>query len=69
MAKKKEKAKTFYVLESGERFEVTGENGKYYFCENGVQFRRASKLGHIEKVKAQEPEKAAEPAEAEKEGE
>ena len=39
--------KTFLVMKSGERYEITGENGKYYLC-NGTQFRKGNQS--IEKV-------------------
>lgn len=42
-SRKKEKkadGKTYFVLPDGNRFEVTGENGKYVFC-GGTQFRKS----------------------------
>lgn len=54
MAKKKEKAKRFFVLPTGERFEVIGETGRYFICADGIQFRKSANRGVIEKVKPEE---------------
>lgn len=61
MAKKKAKmAKLFFVLPNGNRYEVTGEDGKYIFCGE-TQFRKSANRGKLvtEEI-APEPEKAPE---------
>lgn len=56
MAKKKVKASRFFVLPSGERYEVTGENGKYWLCGD-TKFRKSAGRGTVEEVRpAPEPE-------------
>lgn len=57
MAKKKSskqnsvKAETqkVFVTNSGKRYDIIGEKGKFWICE-GHTFRKASKLGHVEEV-------------------
>lgn len=53
MAKKK--TKKVYILSNGERYDVTGENGRYIFCGE-TQFRKAAKRGKIEKEAVEESE-------------
>lgn len=49
MAKKKAKKKLIYELHDGTRYAVTGEDGKFLFCENAegkpTQFRKAAGRG------------------------
>lgn len=67
MSKKKSKKRRVYVLEDGSRYNVVGENGVYFFCEGGVQFRKAAKRGVI--VEEGVPTASASAADAEeKEG-
>lgn len=56
MAKKKEKGKRFFILPTGEKYEVIGETGRYYICTDGIQFRKSANRGVIETVKP-EPKK------------
>jgi hypothetical protein len=44
MAKKRAKEKFYYVLENGNRYEITGRNGKYIICGD-TQFRRSANRG------------------------
>ena len=58
MAKKKQKveaekiveevsAKRYLTMENGDKYEIVGESGKYYFCK-GTQFRKGNP--HIKEV-------------------
>lgn len=62
MAKKK--TKKVYVLSNGERYDVTGENGRYIFCGE-TQFRKAARRGKIEKETVEESESEETVTEAE----
>ncbi len=44
MAKKKTKEKFYYVLANGNRYEITGNDGKFIFCGD-TQFRRSANRG------------------------
>lgn len=66
MAKKTDETR-YYVLPNNEKFEITGENGKYYIC-GFTQFRKAAHHGKVETVKPPKQTKKTE-APAEKEGE
>lgn len=48
MAKKKQNYKLVYVFPNGEKYDVIGENGKYYLCE-GTQFRKSAERGILVK--------------------
>jgi len=45
----KTEAKKVFVTNSGKRYDIIGEQGKYWLCE-GTQFRKASNLGHVEEI-------------------
>lgn len=49
MAKKKAKTKKVFVLANGDRYDVTGETGKYYICGD-TQFRKLGGRGEIVEV-------------------
>ena len=49
MAKKKQNYKQVYVFPNGEKYEVVGENGKYYLCEGDTQFRKSAERGILVK--------------------
>lgn len=51
-----------FVTNSGKRYEIIGERGKFYLCD-GAQFRKASKLGYVEEIDlvVAEPEAVTEP--------
>lgn len=53
MAKKK--TKKVYVLSNGERYDVTGETGRYFLCGE-TQFRKAARRGKVVKEAVEEPE-------------
>ena len=55
MAKKKTQTKLVYVLTNGERYDVSGENGKYYLCECGTQFRKSANRGKLVKEAVEAP--------------
>ena len=42
--------KTEYIMANGDRYEVIGEDGKYYFCKGNTQFRKSAKRGVIERA-------------------
>lgn len=64
MAKKKApKSRLVYVLRNGDRYDVTGENGKYYLCEGNTQFRKSAKRGELIKEAIPEADKPAEETE------
>lgn len=52
MAKKKAKTKKVFVLSNGDRYDVTGETGKYYVCGD-TQFRKLGGRGEIVEVPAE----------------
>lgn len=45
MAKKKTVIGKEYVLSNGEVYTIIGDDGKYYICECGTQFRKSAKRG------------------------
>ena len=57
--------KTEYVMPNGDRYEVIGEDGKYYYCSGKTQFRKSAKRGVIERTEA---EKRADEPQYETEG-
>lgn len=46
MAKKKTAKKRIFVLKNGDRYEITGETGKYWLC-GPTQFRKLAERGRI----------------------
>lgn len=62
MAKKK--TKKVYVLDNGERYDIIGENGRYYLCEV-TQFRKAAERGRVAKEEIAEEEPPVEETPAE----
>lgn len=57
MAKKKAKKKFVYELHDGTRYAVTGEDGKFLFCEDAegkpTQFRKAAWRGVLREETAE----------------
>lgn len=53
MAKKK--TKKVYILSNGERYDVTGETGRYFLCGE-TQFRKAARRGKVVKEAVEESE-------------
>jgi len=48
MAKKKAKTRRVLVTTEGDKYIITGENGKYYFCEGDTRFRKAAHRGKVQ---------------------
>ena len=46
--KKTESCKRYLVLENGDRFEITGENGRFYICGNVMFSKTHPMLAGIE---------------------
>lgn len=59
-SKKKAKTKKVFVLHDGTSFDVTGEDGKFFYCGK-TQFRRGSRLGEIREVELSGKAEEAEP--------
>lgn len=57
MARKKKTGQVL-VLDTGERFSLTGETGRYYQCE-GAQFRKGNPHVRIEEEVIEEAAEAA----------
>ena len=56
MAKKKtQTTQRVYVLSNGERYNVINEDGKYYICECGTQFRKSAHRGKLIKESVDAP--------------
>ena len=50
--------KRILILKSGQEYAISGEDGKYYICEDGTTFRKLNpEIAEIKKVKEQKEEK------------
>ena len=62
MARKKAKTEKYFLLDSGEEYRVTGEDGVYWYCEaedgHKTQFRKAANRGKVMREEAAEPQEA-----------